>query len=112
MWVRVFVILTALIAAVSLVGSGYLLASGTSDAQDLAQQIQRERKRNVLESCQEINRRHDNTIAALDLLIAKLPPSRRERARQGRASTVLLIEALAPKRQCEAFARRQVGTNY
>ena len=75
----------------------------------LAGEIQDERARSVRASCQEVNDRHDTTIATLDKLLAKLPPSQRARAKSSRDGTVLLIEALAPKRNCEALVRRTVG---
>lgn len=75
----------------------------------LALEIQDERARSVRDSCEEVNRRHDSTIATLDKLLAKLPPSQRGRAKSNRDGTVLLIEALAPKRDCEALVRRTVG---
>lgn len=78
------------------------------------QQIQDERAANILRSCQEQNQRHDAAIRALDQLIAKAQttagPAQVERMRQSRASTVLLIDALAPMRDCPALVTRQVDT--
>lgn len=112
-WITAISVLASVLLAASfaLAAIAVTNASETSrDAQDLAEQIQRERARNIQESCEETNRRHDATIASLDAVIAGLPPSRRARAREGRAGTVLLIEALAPYRNCDALVRQQVGT--
>jgi hypothetical protein len=67
--------------------------------------IQEQRRDSILSGCREQNARHDRTIATLDRLIAEAPAGRRERARQGRAGTVLLIEALAPKRGLRGVGR-------
>jgi hypothetical protein len=56
------------------------------------------------EACEDVNRRHDNTVKALDAALAK----RLEKASPGltaaleerRGATILLIDALAPKRDC------------
>ena len=84
-------------------------------AADLAHQIQVERARNVRDSCEASNKRHDSTIATLDKLLARIPREQRERAKQNRAGTVLLIDALAPVHQdkrgrstCAEYARQQV----
>lgn len=74
----------------------------------LTDEIQVQRADSIRLACVEQNFRHDRTIAALDTLIAKVPPGRRERARQSRAGTVLLIESLAPRRDCEGLVRRSV----
>lgn len=70
--------------------------------------IQDERENSIRTSCQETNRRYDKTIDTLDRLIAEAPPGRRQRAREGRAGTVLLINALVPKRDCDALVGRSV----
>lgn len=105
-------------------------------AADTAAQIQRERARNVRSNCEEQNRRHDDSIGTLDRLVlerlthhrvaATLPapqvevrlaaalkladPPVRAQVQQSIGSTVLLIEALVPKRDCRALVARQVNT--
>lgn len=96
-----------------------------------------ERTHNILASCRDTNQRHDDTVAALNRTMLKRltgqkvplslpdgkvraelaaalkradPPLRRQ-AQQGLASTVLLIDALSPHRDCAALARRQVDTD-
>lgn len=84
------------------------LASATVSAitaVSLSGQIQDQRFVAVRSNCLDVNQRHDDTIEKLDGLIAKLPAAQRERAKTSRAGTVLLINALAPKRaNCAAYA--------
>lgn len=97
--------LIALVAGVVLLGVGtYALDRAQSN------EIQDQRRDALITACEEQNARNDNTLEQLDVLIAKIPRSdpRYERAQQSRASTGLLIDALAPKRDCEARARRFV----
>lgn len=82
------------------------------------QAIQHSRQETVRRACLESNARHDNTIAALDDLIAgkpatidgklfQLPPGRaRAQAAASRPFTVLLIGQLSPKTDCSARAKR------
>lgn len=75
-------------------------------------QINNERAANVLRSCREVNQRHDNTIRALDELLKRADrQATPEQIERSRASTTLLIDALAPKRSCDLLVRQQVGTN-
>lgn len=71
-------------------------------------QIQRERVSAVLRNCVDQNQRHDRTIRELDRLIRHVRPSQRTRAVQSRAGTVLLINSLAPKRDCRRLASQAV----
>jgi hypothetical protein len=74
--------------------------------------IQASRAENVRANCTEQNERHDNTIRTLDSVLRdakrRASPARREQLAQSRESTVLLINALAPKRDCEQRVREQV----
>jgi hypothetical protein len=88
-----------LLAAASILMSAFLYT-----------RIQGERERTIRANCQETNRRYDKAITTLDRLIAEAPPERRTRAREGRAGTVLLIDALVPKRDCMAVVKRSVGS--
>jgi hypothetical protein len=67
-------------------------------------------RRDAIErTCREQNERHDKAIAKLDQIIAELPPGPRKRdAEQRRPGTILLIDALAPKKDCEERAKRLV----
>lgn len=71
-------------------------------------QLQAERVESILRACRDTNQRHDRTIRSLDELIQRLPSAKRTRAVQSRAGTVLLINALAPHRDCETLARANV----
>lgn len=76
-------------------------------------QINSERTRNILSNCREVNARHDDTVTALDRLLARrilADPGREREFEQGRDSTLLLIDALVPRRDCAALADRQVST--
>lgn len=92
-------LLALVLAAASITLSAYLFT-----------RIQGERERSIRVACQETNRRYDKTIERLDRLIAEAPPGRRQRAREGRAGTVLLIDGLVPKRDCGAVVDRSVGS--
>lgn len=94
-------------------GFVYLAITNSQHAVD---QIQQERAHNVLVSCEANNQRYDNTIRTLDALIKNSPPSERARAEASRASTVLLIQALAPPHEdrkghstCAAVVKQQVS---
>jgi predicted transcriptional regulator len=70
-------------------------------ADALARDIQQQRVMTIEQSCEQQNARHDATIATLDRLIARIPPgAEHDRALANRRGTVLLIDALAVKRDC------------
>ena len=106
-------LLFALLVVLSLVlaGAATLYAASTNRgdaraARDFAVQIDKERRRTIRASCEDSNARHDGTIKQLDKIIAELPRGeRRTRARQNHDGTVLLIDALVPKRDCDAVVR-------
>lgn len=95
--------LGCVLAATSIVISVYLFSK-----------INDERERNVRANCEQINARHDATIRQLDALLAQrlrtASPADRERIEQSRASTVLLINALVPKRDCDRLVSEQVNS--
>ena len=78
-----------------------------------AQQIQAQREDSIRDSCVGQNARHDATIRALDRLLAQATShasaERVRRIEESRASTVRLIEALAPARDCAAVVDRALG---
>lgn len=78
-------------------------------AKQAAKEIQTQRVTNTLANCKDQNARHDHTIDALDKLIAMatkgIPPAQAAEMKRGRASTILLIDALAPKQDCERRVR-------
>lgn len=84
-------------------------------ASQLAKAIQGERYDAILASCEAQNRRHIATIRALDRVLARalrapLSRARRVEIRASRASTLLLINALAPYQpSCAAVAMAATG---
>jgi cytochrome c-type biogenesis protein CcmH/NrfG len=70
----------------------------------LAEDIQANRVEFIRQECRDVNQRHDNTIMALDAVLEQAirdHPERAERIAESRASTVLLINALVPVRDCD-----------
>lgn len=78
----------------------------------VAHALQDARRDTYRQQCLDINARHDATVRKLDDLIARMPPGsvERRRAEQGRAGTVLLINAFLPSRDCDRYADRLLGT--
>lgn len=76
-------------------------------AHNLAEQIQEERVRSIRENCEASNARNRETKRRLDRLIRELPVERRARAKASAAGTRLLIDALAPVRDCDRLVARQ-----
>jgi hypothetical protein len=78
------------------------------------QAIQAERARNVRANCLDTNGRHDRTIATLDrrlqVAVRRAPPAQARQIRASREFTVALINALAPRRDCERLVKLQVRT--
>lgn len=80
------------------------------EAKKLAVAIQNSRLEAVRTACEEGNARHDATIKALDTRIRELSriavtPEQRARIQASRASTIALINALAPRLDCAARVR-------
>lgn len=89
---RLLVLATALVASVSLVMSPILYLRTTDAFHQL--------RENRLELCRDANERHDRTIDTLDREIRRLPAGQRAEANRNRKSTVALLEAIAPRRDC------------
>ena len=67
--------------------------------------IQENRVNFIRERCLNQNKRNRDTIRTLNNLLKKLPPGeRRDRAKQNRPGTILLINALAPVRDCKKIS--------
>lgn len=107
---RRWIVIVAVFAALGMIAG----AGGMISGQRTVQQIQREREVAIRVNCEDVNRRHDRTIRQLDALLAVrlrgASARERERLRASRQTTVLLIEALTPKRECVALARALVRT--
>lgn len=78
---------------------------------ELVKTINDERVVNIEGGCEAQNRRHDQAVVTLDRLIAEIPPENQSRAVETRNFTVALIDALVPKRDCDAVVDRQTGTS-
>jgi hypothetical protein len=105
----------ALGVALAVAGGALIgLSQRQDDIERLAAEIQQSRIESVLISCREQNQKHDATIETLDSVLDSArqgaSSERREQIDRSRQSTVLLIDALAPKRGCELRARTLVGS--
>jgi hypothetical protein len=103
----------ATLAGVAVLFAAAALGAALFAVQLRQDDIQDSRAENVLSACREQNGRHDASIAALDRILDKAgegaSPERLAQIRQSRTSTVLLIAALAPKRDCVQRTLRLVG---
>lgn len=73
----------------------------------LAKSIQAQRVNSVLSNCRDQNERHDDTLDKLDGVIANMPPGpEKVRAEANKPATVLLIDALVPRRNCHRVLRK------
>jgi hypothetical protein len=101
-WYRdLWLFLISIVVAIAIIK-----ALGTSNkANELAHAIQEQRVTQAHDNCLDENTRHRNTVATLDGVIARLPAARRKQAEASRQFTVLLIDALAPVRDCELVAK-------
>lgn len=105
MWRTIGVLAVGMMLA--LVGAGYLIGQNSDRSHD----IQDQRKDSIYSSCVEQNDRHDSTIDALNKLVAeriKKHPDEAERARDSQTGSVLLINALVPKRNCPLRVKKLV----
>jgi hypothetical protein len=77
----------------------------------LVADVQHERAVATRSSCEDQNHRHDQTVARLRALVKRIKdPRRHARAERNIGGTILLIDALAPKQDCEALVRERVGS--
>ena len=70
--------------------------------------IQESRVQLFMSECNDINERHDNAMAALDALLSRSGNQDSKESREFEASVTLLINALAPSRDCEARVKQLV----
>lgn len=97
---------TVLITMACLLGVGNSVLNAISISR-----IQQSREYAIRSQCLEQNARHDGTIATLDQVLATIrrtDPAQYRQAAAGRENTVLLIDALAPKRSCEQRVKQLV----
>lgn len=84
--------------------------TAAAEAKNATSNIQSQRKESIRRGCEDQNARHNNTISILNSLIAKLPPDQRARAQANKEFTILLINALAPKQNCNLLVKKAVKT--
>lgn len=106
---KVFVAIAA-IAIIAFCVLLFLIIQQQKEITGQTNAIQAERARSIRMSCEDQNRRHDSTIKTIDKLISKLPPDRRAAAKSSRASTILIINALAPKQNCNYLVKNLVSS--
>lgn len=104
----------AVIAAVIvLVAVGLMVISAVGDNQEDVDTAIQSRVESVVLTCEETNERHDDvteTLARLrrESLRKAETAAEREAIRENQGPTLLFIDALVPKRDCEARARELV----
>lgn len=122
----------AAIGVISLIGA---LLFGLASQASITSQIQQERARNVRDACVGQNKRHDDTLHGIDLLtlkrvagprailnvppgqvkvrleavLAQVPAAQRKQIEQSLSGTAYIIDRLAPKQDCVARVKSQVG---
>lgn len=78
-------------------------------AKAVADQLAADRNESILRACEQQNERHTRTIRELDRILHRAervaPPLRRAQIQESRASTVLLIDQLAPYENCQQQVR-------
>jgi hypothetical protein len=97
---RLEIVIVGLALIILYIGGALLFAKSYT----LSEDIQANRVEFITQECEDVNTRHDNTIAALDAVLKqaiKDHPERAERIEESRASTILLINALVPVRDCD-----------
>lgn len=102
-----------LIAVTGVVLSILALSQGikaSSRALEATHEIKSSRRSSIIASCREQNERHDKTVmranVVLDAESRTLKPVERVRAEQQREFVILLVSALAPKKDCQQRADR------
>lgn len=84
--------------------------SQSVQANQLSQATAADRKASLIAFCAATNETHHNTIRRLDQILRaaeKREPQHRRTIQASRASTVLLINALAPERNCVRYVNSQ-----
>jgi hypothetical protein len=84
------------------VASIYLLDQNSEQTD----RIQTQRRSLLRSNCEAQNKRHDNTIKELGVLVAQAPDLKAAKAAQ--PGTIALIDALAPTQDCTTYVKRNV----
>jgi hypothetical protein len=85
---------------------GFLSLYLLQQTSEQASRIQDQRSNLLLSSCKEQNKRHDDTIKELALLVSQAPDLAAAKAAQ--PGTIALINAIAPISDCNAYVKRNV----
>ena len=85
-----------------------LALSLSRESKERAGEIQKQRYQFVLEACQDQNARHDLTIHRLHTLVNELTDGAKTNARASERSTIFLINALVPRKNCKKAAKAAV----
>lgn len=96
-----------LMSSASIVAFGFLLKEQGLQADE----IQQQRRETILRSCNEQNRRHDDTLREFHILAkkaAKKHPEQAARIKEAVKGNLRLIESLVPKRPCAQIAAQAV----
>lgn len=104
---RIFLSLNT-VAAVALSILFYLIVHQQHQISKQAQDIQNERARATFASCQEQNQRHDATIRQLQRVLDQSGVPLKVR-RSSYRNTILLINALQPRQNCQKRVERFVS---
>lgn len=103
-------VLIIIIVFMALIGLTIGVLNDASGLRANVQAIQQNRISLVTQQCRDQNRKHRKTIHELDVLIRRaergVSRKRREAIRASRASTVLLIDAFEPHRNCRLVVDR------
>lgn len=120
---NVMVILAAVLVG-AVIGIAAALIIGASNSADqantkathadsIAVAIAKERRESLRSFCEATNATHRNTIRSLDQILAaaerRVNASRRRAIAASRAPTVLLINALAPQRDCNTYVHAETN---
>lgn len=131
--VRRGLVWAAMVAMLALPAATWFAGGKLSATSNQTDAIQAERAANILRSCRELNDRHDDTIHAIDRLtleritnehvpaatpaaevtrrlgaaLKAMPREGRVQVEQSRKSTAVIIDALAPKKDCGALVALQ-----
>lgn len=112
-WIYLILMSLSVVAVTLLLGVSYYLVR---ENRNRISEIQQQRTFALLQDCLQQNERHDNTIEAADMLFLRArqeanTPEQFDDARVQHASTIFLIEALAPKQEdCVKFVRQKMNS--
>lgn len=106
----VFVFAGALYADVRVITLSNSVSDQARESLALSRHIQANRRDLFLADCVAENRRHRSTVRVIDRLFvraaARVPSSRLAQLHASQAATMLVINQLAPSRNCAAFAAK------